>query len=62
MLAWYVALVIGESGLAASGMLFSSNLFSGHSYTVSNIKDLFTNVAGDKLLAYLKHVGLYSRI
>src|SRR5210317_1861770 len=31
-------------------------------YTVSDIKDLFTNVAGDKLLAYLKHVGLYSRI
>ena len=25
-------------------------------------KDAFTNVAGDKLLAYLKDVGLYSRI
>ena len=31
-------------------------------YTVSDIKDLFTNVAGDKLLKYLKDVGLYSRI
>ena len=31
-------------------------------YTVSDIKDLFTNVAGDKLLKYSKDVGLYSRI
>ena len=31
-------------------------------YTVGNIKDLFTNVAGDTILQYLKDVGLYSRI
>ena len=31
-------------------------------YTVNNIKELFTCVAGDKLLKYLKDVGLYSRI
>ena len=31
-------------------------------YTVNNIKELFTCVAGDNLLKYLKDVGLYSRI
>ena len=31
-------------------------------YTVNDIKQLFTNVAGDKMLQYLKDVGLYPNI
>ena len=31
-------------------------------YTVDSLKELFTNVAGDKIVQFLKDINLYSKI